>query len=82
VSKKATDLRTLARVHTRSAIDVLADIMNNPESPHGARLAAAQTLIERGWGKPSGAGDDAEKARLKGRITFRRIIVKPGHQDG
>jgi hypothetical protein len=82
VPMKPSDLCTLARAHTQSAIDVLADIMNNPESPHGARLAAAQALIERGWGKSNATGGDAEQGGPGRRTIIRRFIVKPGHQDG
>jgi len=53
MAKAATDIRSLARSHTESALKVLAGIMNEPEAPHAARVAAANSLLDRGWGKPT-----------------------------
>lgn len=53
MAKAPTDIRSLARQHTASAINVLAGIMNQPASPEGARVQAAQALLDRGWGKPT-----------------------------
>ena len=53
MAKAATDIRSLARSHTESAIKVLAGIMNEPEAPPAARVAAANSLLDRGWGKPT-----------------------------
>ena len=43
----------LARMHTADAIDTLADVNNNPKAPAIARVAAANALLDRGWGKPT-----------------------------
>ena len=51
MAKAATDIRSLARSHTESALKVLAGIMNEPEAPPAARVAAANSLLDRGWGK-------------------------------
>jgi hypothetical protein len=53
MAKAATDIRSLARSHTESALKVLAGIMNEPEAPPAARVAAANSLLDRGWGKPT-----------------------------
>lgn len=42
----------MARVHTESAIRCLAGIMGQPDAPPSARVAAAECLLSRGWGKP------------------------------
>ena len=49
--KAKADIRSLARSHTSSAINVLRTIMNQPKAPAAARVAAAQALLDRGWGK-------------------------------
>jgi hypothetical protein len=55
------EVRDLARVHTAEAIETLAAIMRDSEKDL-ARVAAANALLDRGWGKPGNAGpDDAEK---------------------
>jgi hypothetical protein len=46
------DIRDLARNHTDRAIQVLATIMDDEKAPKNARAAAAQALLDRGWGRP------------------------------
>ncbi len=53
MSKAPTEIRSLARSHTESAIKVLASIMNQPKASHTARVSAAVALLDRGWGKPT-----------------------------
>jgi len=43
---------SLARMHTNKAVKTLAAIMNEPHPPYAARVAAAEALLDRGWGKP------------------------------
>ena len=51
MAKAPTEIRSLARKHTDSALNILAGIMNQPDAPPVARVAAAQALLDRGWGK-------------------------------
>jgi hypothetical protein len=53
MAKAPTDIRSLARSYTGSAIKTLAGIMQQPEAPHAARVSAAVALLDRGWGKPA-----------------------------
>jgi hypothetical protein len=59
VSKTPTEIASLARAHTESAIRTLANIMSHSESDP-ARVTAANSLLDRGWGKPTQlmAGDE------------------------
>ena len=41
----------LARKHTIEALDVLVQIMLNEKAPPNARVAAANTLLDRAYGK-------------------------------
>jgi len=72
VAKTPTQIKSLARTHTESAINVLAGIMREAESAPAARVAAATALLDRGWGKPTQpvAGDDDHDA-----ITVREIVT-------
>ena len=45
-------IQELARKHTIEALDVLVQIMLNEKAPPNARVAAANTLLDRGYGKP------------------------------
>jgi hypothetical protein len=51
VAKANIEIRSLARSHTETAIKVLAGVMNSDDQPAAARVAAAQALLDRGWGK-------------------------------
>ena len=60
MAKTPTEIKSLARQHTESALKVRAGIMNEPEAPAAARVAAANSLLDRGWGKATQpiAGDE------------------------
>lgn len=45
-------IEDIAKEHTEDAIAALADIANNPESNERARVAAAEAILDRGWGRP------------------------------
>ena len=51
MARALADIRSLARVHTKTAIRVLAGIMEQETAPPSARVAAANSLLDRGWGK-------------------------------
>lgn len=70
MAKAPTDIRSLARSHTESALRVLSHIMNEPDAPHSARVAAATALLDRGWGKPSQA------IELSGEVT-NKVVRAP-----
>lgn len=60
MARALTEIRSLARSHTESALKTLAGIMNEPDAPHAARVSAANSLLDRGWGKAAQilAGDE------------------------
>ena len=47
-----THVRSLARVHSETAIETIANIMRHPDADLHVRLLAANSLLDRGWGKP------------------------------
>lgn len=51
--KTKSDITSLARVHTKTALNTLAGIMRQPNAPAAARVAASQALLDRGYGKPA-----------------------------
>ena len=73
-SKAAAQIKALARKHSRSAIKVLAAIMNQADGPATARVSAAQALLDRGWGKAALplAGEESGMAIL---TRIERVIV-------
>lgn len=51
MSKAPIEIKSLARAHTEKAIRTLAGIMNQKGAPAAARVQAANSLLDRGWGK-------------------------------
>lgn len=77
MAKTPTEIRSLARGHTRKAVAVLAKIMANEDCAPAARVAAASAILDRGWGKPTQpiAGDeDGAPIALS---VIKRVIVDP-----
>lgn len=65
MAKSLTDIRSLARSHTETALKTLAGIMEQSDAPPAARVAAANSLLDRGWGKPVQAITGEEGGPLK-----------------
>lgn len=67
MAKSLTEIRSLARSHTEAAINALLSVMNQPESPPAARVSAANSILDRGWGKamqPVGGDEDGGPVQL------------------
>ena len=73
MAKTPTQIKSLARAHTETAIKVLARIMEQNDAPHAARVAAVNSLLDRGWGKAAqpvtGGGEDDEPIKFNVRIA-------------
>jgi hypothetical protein len=50
--KALIEVQALAREHTSKAIARLVKIVEDDTAPHAAAVAAANSLLDRGWGKP------------------------------
>lgn len=76
-----TEIRSLARSHTRTALNVLVGIMRSNDATPAARVAAANSILDRGWGKATQqvAGDPDGPIEMIHRIE--RIIVHPENSD-
>lgn len=46
------EVRDLAQQNTEEAIATLCVIMQDEKKPAAARVAAANAILDRGWGKP------------------------------
>ena len=47
------DVQELARERSPEAINTLANVMRDEKAPPAARVAAANALLDRGYGKPT-----------------------------
>ncbi len=50
-AKQITDVRDAARQHTLAAVETLVSVMKDLKAPHSARVAAANGILDRGYGK-------------------------------
>jgi hypothetical protein len=80
--KTVTEIRSLARSHTRSAILALANVMRSKDATHAARVSAANALLDRGWGKPPQALQTGEDGALEFIHRIERVIVQPDEPEG
>ena len=81
MAKSLTEIRSLARSHTRTAVNVLVGIMRSKDSTAAARVSAANAILDRGWGKstqPLGYGDDSPLELIH---RIERVIVHPENPD-
>lgn len=75
--KESALVKSLARAHTEVAIATLASILGDSDAKPGERVAAANALLDRAWGKPAQAivGDaDEDAIRIE---TIKRVLVRP-----
>ena len=63
--KSLTEIRSLARSHTRSALNVLVAVMRNTKATPPARVAAANAILDRGWGKATQAIENGDDGALE-----------------
>lgn len=77
MAKSLQDYRSLARGHTESAIRTLAGIMTSEESSDTAKVAAANSLLDRGWGKAAQPISGDEENPLKMIQRIERVIIDP-----
>lgn len=73
MAKTPTQIKSLARAHTEKAISVLVGIMEQPDAPPAARVAAVNALLDRGWGKAAQPIDgDGEGGPVEMKITWSK----------
>ena len=78
--KTLTEIRSLARSHTRTALNILVQIMRNKDATPAARVSAANAVLDRGWGKAIQAIENGgHPLELIHRIE--RVIVHPENPD-
>lgn len=74
--KASAKVRDLARAHTETALQVLVEIATAGES-EAARVAAANAILDRGYGKPTQPIDgDGEGGAIPTGMTV--TFIRPG----
>ena len=77
--KIPTDLRSLARGHTKLCIKVLAGIVSQQAVPAAARVSAAQALLDRGWGRAPQVLSGEDGGGIQ--VIIRQIIDVTGEAE-
>ena len=75
MAKTLTDIRSMARNHTAKALSTLASIMNERKANPAARVAAAQALLDRGWGKSAQIVEATIKNLDASRVTDAELAA-------
>lgn len=47
------DIRQYCKEHSKEAVEALVEVINSKTAPPSARVAAANSVLDRGWGKPT-----------------------------
>jgi hypothetical protein len=74
MAKTITEIRSLARSHTRSALNVLLGVMRSKDATAAARVSAANAVLDRGWGKATKAIENGDNGALEMIHRIERII--------
>ncbi len=81
MSRTVNEIRSLARSHTRTAINVLVGVMRSKDATHTARVSAANAILDRGWGKAAQALETSDNGALELIHRIERVIVHPENSD-
>jgi len=77
-TKTPTEIASLARAYTDTALKMLAGVISREDAPLAPRVAAANALLDRGWGKPRQAAAEVEAPEVRTEILeVIRTIVDP-----
>ena len=79
--KTRMEIRSLARIHTRTAINVLVGVMRSKDATATARVSAANAILDRGWGKAAQAIETGDNGALELIHRIERVIVHPENPD-
>jgi hypothetical protein len=81
-TRTLNEIRSLARSHTRTAINVLVGIMRSKDQTAAARVSAANAILDRGWGKATQPLKHSSDGALELIHRIERVIVHPEQLEG
>jgi hypothetical protein len=79
--KTLTEIRSLARSHTKTALNVLVGVMRSKDATATARISAANAILDRGWGKATQPIENGDDGALELIHRIERVIVHPENPD-
>jgi hypothetical protein len=72
------DIRELARKHTREAVEALVGVVRNKKAPPAAIVAAANSLLDRGYGRAASSDLEGGESLVIRIIKFADAIQGAG----
>ena len=72
-NKATASIREAAQQYTDEALKTLVDVMGDETAPPAARVAAANSLLDRGYGKPKPTTDGEQSQDNV--VVIERIII-------
>jgi hypothetical protein len=81
MTKSVTEIRSLARSHTRTALNVLVGVMRSKDATAAAKVSAANAIPDRGWGRAAQAIRNGDDGAFKLIQRIERVIVHPANSD-
>lgn len=77
-NKATASIRDAAQAFTEEALQTLAKVMRDPDSPAASRVAAASALLDRGHGKPTQSVDiDASVETTVAKVEWTVVDPSP-----
>jgi hypothetical protein len=77
MAKSLIEIRSIARSHTRTPVNVLVGIMRSKDATAAARVSAVNAILDRGWGKAAQPLEGGKDGALELVHRIERVIVHP-----
>ena len=75
------EIQTLARQSTAEAVETLRDVMCDKNAPPAARVAAANSILDRGYGRPSQTINSGGTDRSLDQMTNAELLAIVAQAD-
>ena len=79
--KLVGEVQALAREYTKQAIETLRDIMRDKKAPHAARGYAANSILDRGYGRPSQTISSTGRDKPPDQMTDAELLAIAAQAD-
>ena len=77
IARALTEISSLARSYSRTAVDVLVGVMQSEDATAAARVTAANAILDRGWGKATQPSESGHGGTLQ---LIHRIELRADFQ--
>ena len=79
--KVVGEVQALARELTTEAVETLRDIMRDKKAPHAARGLAANSILDRAYGRPSQTISSASRDKPPDQMTDAELLAIAAQPD-